>query len=100
MWQCPIFMRDAEDISEMNKKQIIAMWAGITIIVLMGLFPPHMIGYHGMNLFLGYDFIMHPRTWLADDRHVMVDFTRLLTQWIIVLALMAGIIITFKDKNT
>jgi hypothetical protein len=60
----------------MNKRQLIVMWIGIGIIVLMGVFPPHMA-----------------------TTHPTVDFTRLLTLWGIVLALMTGFIITFKDRE-
>ena len=81
----------------MNKKQLIVMWVGIGIIVLMGLFPPLMLCAEGSKAFLDYGFII-PQLKGA-EKVSLVDFTRLLTQWGIVSALTTGFIITFKDKK-
>ena len=78
----------------MNKKQLIAMWCGIALIVFMGIFPPLMLSIEGTNRFLGYGFIS-----LGNIKLAMIDFTRLLTQWIVVSATTAGFLVTFKDKK-
>ncbi len=79
---------------KMNKKQLFVVWAGIIAIVLMGIFPPMMVQLESSKAFRGYDFIVPNVRSLT-----VIDFTRLLTQWIIVLALMTGLLITFQNKS-
>lgn len=77
----------------MNKKQLIVMWAGIAIIVLMGIFPPVAMNGQGICTFIGFQFIFNKETIFS------FDLTRLGIQLIIVSAITTGLIITFKDKN-
>ena len=86
----------------MNEKQLIVMWVGIIIIVLMGLFPPWLTVFaDASRISLGYGFILIPPLPNAYRyQFASIDFTRLLTQWTIVAAITAGLIITFKDKKT
>ena len=90
----------------MNKKQLIAMWVGIGIIVFMGIFPPFMLKVSGQDCYVGYGFIAPlPQDYFellvtfSNESATMIDFTRLLTQWTVVSALTAGFIITFKGKK-
>ena len=63
----------------MNRTQLIIMWVGIAILVLMGLFPP---GTRG-----GYDFILEARS---------VSLSRLIIEWSIVIMLTGGLIYSLK----
>ncbi len=93
----------------MNKKQLIVMWVGIAIVVLMGIFTPWVAIEEATHHYLGYRFILSPpdETWflhLRDkpgiDQIGIVDFTQLLIQWIMVSVIVGGLIITFKDKKS
>ena len=81
----------------MNKKQLFVMWVGIGIIVLMGIFPPLMLCTQSSKVFLDYGFIVPQIN--GAEKVALVDFSRLLTQWVIVSVLTIGLIITFKDKG-
>ena len=59
----------------MNKKQKICLWAGIVIIVLMGIFSP----------------------WMHDGR---IDASHLLVQWAMVATVTGGLIVTLNDKKS
>jgi hypothetical protein len=63
----------------MSKTQLIVLWAGIGILVLMGLFPP---GTRG-----GYDFILQASS---------VSLGRLCIEWVIVVLITGGLIYTLK----
>jgi len=113
----------------MNKKQKIWIWVGITIIVLMGLFPPWVVkqvipkGDWNIITLRKYIFILkapyfhykalpppppksHPKYAEAymgiepEFNHAeQIDITRLLIQWFIVALITGGLIVTFKDKK-
>jgi len=68
-----------EGRSEMNRTQLIVLWAGIGILVLMGLFPP---GTRG-----GYDFILEARS---------VSVGRLCIEWAMVIVVTGGLIYSLK----
>ncbi len=68
----------------MNRKQLKAMWIGIAVFTLMGLFPPNRYG--------GYDFIAY-----MEGQEIGWD--GLSIQWIVVAVITAGLIVTFKDKK-
>jgi len=63
----------------MNKTQLIVLWIGIGILILMGLFPP---GTRG-----GYDFILEARS---------VSLSRLIIEWAIIVMLTGGLICSLK----
>ena len=72
----------------MNKKQKIIMWIGITIFVLMGLFPPY--EYESET---SYGLLIDP------DGYSELDFIRLAIQWIIVSVLTVGAIYSTKGTK-
>lgn len=74
----------------MNRKQKICLLAGITVIVVMGLFPPWVLERR-----VGpYSFIGHPP---GDAR--FIDLYRLGIQFLIVAVATAGLIFILKDTN-
>jgi len=95
----------------MNKKQLISLWIGIIAIVLMGLFPPWMIGYSNKGLYCTtgtYHYILDPLGILDDLEENQIpqmeiarriDLHQLVVQWVIVSAITGGLIVTFKDKK-
>jgi len=84
----------------MNKKQLKILWIGITIIVLMGLFPPWhtQIPQIGTQKPFGYAFIFAPPE-VGSRMYPTLNIPQLMVQWIIVLAITGGLIVTFKDKR-
>ena len=76
----------------MNKKQMIVLWIGIIIFVLVSLHPPRK---------------SHPRpirrTTDAPIVEVIgagnVDGVKLLSRWLIIIILTGGLIYTIKDKK-
>ena len=113
----------------LNKKQKICLWVGITIIVLMGLFPPWVVkqvfqkgNWNTITLrkyififkapYIHYKAISPPHPKAPKDivesyksiragfNHVeQIDVTRLLIQWFIIALITGGLIVTFKDKK-
>ena len=78
----------------MNKIQLIILWVGIAIVVLMGIFPPWAVTYQGGGPYEGYAFI------LSRPREIChIETTLLLVQWIMVAVVTGGLIITFKDRK-
>lgn len=73
----------------MNKKQKIIMWVGISIFVLMGLFPPNSSSRFGD---VSYDFL------LSTDPPDLA-LAHLTIQWIIVFVLTAGAIYSIKGSK-
>lgn len=82
----------------MNKKQLVVMWVGIAIIVLMGLFPPWTTYGNSGDCYLTHKFILFKPA----ERNIpaRIDTGHLFVQWIIVTAITGGLIVTFKDKKT
>ena len=114
----------------MNKKQLIAMWIGIAVIVIMGLFPPfykertrdreHLV-FMGYHLFLtssiteryekpilntenlsNLQFELKKISMSDEERYgyrtstLIIDFSRLRLQWLFVVLIMVGAVITFR----
>lgn len=78
----------------MSKTQLIILWIGIAIIVLMGLFPPEESytglsrrGGHTQRHGGGYDFILNVRG---------ISFSLLFVQWAIVTLITGGLIYSLK----
>ena len=89
----------------MNRKQIICLWIGISIIVLMGIFPPWIYvkqWYGGVETFVLYHFILTPPHPNIHDNNalpgVRIYTAQLCFQWVIVAVLTGGFIITFRDR--
>jgi len=74
----------------MNRTQLMVLWIGIGIIVLMGFFPPAESHTPLDSYAEGYSFIM-----IVDD----IAFSRLFVQWAIVAAITGGLLYTLKDKK-
>jgi hypothetical protein len=93
----------------MNGKQQVALWAGITLLVVMSLFPPwaEIVNLEGRRIErpAGYTSIFEPpqptseseawRRWTS----MRIDFSRLLIQWVIVTVVTGGAIITLRDRD-
>ena len=75
----------------MNLKQMICLWTGIAVIVLMGLFPP-IITSHSDFLSDYYGFLLTAR--------FNIEFGKLLIQWCMVAFVTGGLICTLKDKKS
>ena len=83
----------------MKKNQKTALWIGIIVIALIGLFPPwvqmHEVeGPYKGKYDKGYSPIFAPPKSPAE-----IDISRLLIQWFIVAVIAAGAIVTLKDKK-
>lgn len=98
----------------MNKKQLVVMWIGIIIIVMMGIFPPwvsistirnpetifgdwtttkrYYYGYNPIWKGIGDSYeVSHPAA--------SIDFHRLGLQWAITAVFTGGFMVTFKNKK-
>ncbi len=77
----------------MNRKQMMVLWIGITVFVLMGLFPPFIAplpsGYGGRQRY--YQFIL--------SIYGNIDIIRLCVQWAMVAVITGGLIYILKDKK-
>lgn len=78
----------------MNKTQLIVLWIGIGLIVLMGLFPPWVMSVQGAIDQQGYGFILNP-----PEEYCHVNTPRLYVQWIMVAVIAGGLFVTLKDKK-
>jgi len=105
----------------MNKKQLIVLWIGIGLIVLMGLFPPFItdskikmsFGYEPAKYVRGYAFFFSDEIPERSRRYnetdvdyredafvpAHIDITRLLIQWVLVTVITISLVITLKDKK-
>lgn len=94
----------------MNKKQLIALWAGIIIISLMGIFPPWIMTGQSqipIRLQFKYRFILLPpkmsgKEVIAPGYHISghhIDFSTLSIQWLIVGLICTGFVITFHKTE-
>lgn len=105
---------------KINSKQLKAMWAGIGLLVLAGLFPPWMDT--DANEIYGFSFIGHPAykveiakphapdlfdKYFPDSKSELpprtyanhIDTSRLFIEWVIIAVLTFGLIVTFKSDN-
>ena len=113
----------------MNKNQLIAMWIGIALFILMGLFPPFIdcrLADDGIYKFRGFHFYLTSRIKVRTEKsiaqpqggllvlslilpgdnvyeyrtyHVKIDYYRLRHQWLLLVVLTAGIIITAGQRG-
>ena len=79
----------------MNRKQTIAMWIGILVFALMGLYPPWRGNTTGREFFIGYDSILQ-----SEASPFKIDTVRLFVQWAMVAVITSGIITTLRDKKS
>jgi hypothetical protein len=87
----------------MNKKQLIVLWIWISLMVIMGLFPPAsrvssdrpMYAYNNWFDGLVYTWIGHKFILNVD----YIDFTKLIIPWIIVTVIAIGLFLPFKTKR-
>ncbi len=91
----------------MNKRQTVALWVGIAVMVAMFLYPPwERTAAVGGNAFsnnppspvaitfaFGYAFLFD-----KPDGNVTVNFRRLGAQWFLVAVITGAAIVTLKDR--
>ena len=87
----------------MNSRQKTALWIGIIIIVIMGIYPPWEYTFGKeyvpkITLPGGYWPIYGPPK--PEGAGTEIDFSRLLIQWIMVALVTGGTIVTLKDKKS
>ena len=82
----------------MNRKQLIGLWVGIVVIVVMGLFPPW-TAYKGNDgeCYMLHKFILFQPA--EKNIPARIDIAHLFAQWIMVAVVTSGFIITFQDKR-
>jgi hypothetical protein len=83
-----------KEITIMNRIQIIILWIGIAVIVVMGIFPPWMKSIQGAIKQNGYDFILAP-----PEIYCHINTPRLYVQWIMVAVITCGFVVTLADKK-
>jgi len=103
----------------MNKKQLITMWCGIIVIVLMGLFPPWIAlrprpirkyDFIFKGLYFQYPTPPPPSPELIEQYEAFfrksqidyidhIDFTFLIIQWFVVSVITGGLIVTFRYRK-
>lgn len=89
----------------MNRKQKIVVGIGLAIILAMGLFPPWLntVSFQGTiaKKPAGFSFLFHPPDIISDDEFygVILDSTRLLVQWFLVILVAGGLILIFKESK-
>ena len=78
----------------MNRTQLIVMWIGVALFVLMGLFPPHkLLDASGNSISMGYYFI------ISKHQPREIDAVRLCVQWAMVVIVTSGFLVILKDKK-
>lgn len=83
----------------MNWIQKTLLWIGISVIVVMGLFPPWVVGKSVLSPNnAGYNFILNPPE-AKRSEFSGLNSSRLLVQWIMVAVITGGFIVTFKSKK-
>jgi len=83
----------------LNTKQLVALWIGITIIALMGIFPPVKktmpkpeLSPPSYRQVVAYNF-------LFTESLNEIEYQRLLIQWLITAIITAGLVVTFEEKT-
>jgi len=104
----------------MNKKQLIVLWSGLFLVVLMGLFPPWIYalpnlsgGMTGVEADAGYSPLWSPPELFSSSTKGTdyeffvsslsvighIDINRLFVEWVIVGVITAGIIVSIKRQK-
>ena len=73
----------------MNKQQLIALWVGVALVTLMGLFLPYRISHY----FKGYHPIWDP------PKPCVVDVQRLAIQWAIVAGVTGVAVVSLRSRK-
>jgi hypothetical protein len=101
---------DPAEASQKRNSQLKVIYAGLIIVVLMGLFPPWNYtfisprgGYGQSERSAGYHPIFYPpppevENWPVYG--VRIDFVRLLIQWIIVGLLTGGLVLFLRERKS
>lgn len=92
----------------MKTRALIALWVGVGLMVLMGLFPPWLVYTYrtgndmpmpGMPLSsYGYAFLFNP-PWTLGSRpgqYAFVDLSRLIVQWVVVASVTVALVLTLN----
>ena len=92
----------------MNRKQVVVMWAGIIVFVLMGLFPRWTMEgkMTTMSVYAlsQHRFLLSPPSRPYGDTgktvsYHRIDTTTLTIEWAIVVVVSGGLILTLTDKK-
>jgi hypothetical protein len=87
-----------------NDRQTKTVWAGVVIIVLMGLFPPWNYTFDRPQIHSAKPAAYAPIYLPPQPEHdsvgcgVSIDFSRLMIQLVLVVIIVAALAIKFKDK--
>ena len=80
-------------VTKLSKNELVVLWVGIGLIVLMGLFPPCLGSYYwepGFFAWAGY----HPLF-----RAVRIRYGRLIIQWLLVVIVTGAVIFTMRQAR-
>ncbi len=83
-------------MNPLNQNQKAALWLGISLIIVMGLYPPWTTGIGARPL--PYAPIFMPPG--SSDLAAHIDFERLIVQWIMAIVLAAGLIVSSHKSIT
>ena len=89
----------------MNKRQLVVMWVGIGLIVLMGVYPPWVNTIRGAGIYaemsLGYHVITDPPSPLGNPRAngIKLDTPRLALQVGLVAVVSGGLLLSLKSRK-
>ena len=83
----------------LSAKQLVALWIGITIVALMGIFPPVKktatkpeLSPPSYRQVVAYNF-------LFAESSSEIEYQRLLIQWLITAIITTGLVVTFEKKT-
>ena len=87
----------------MNRAQTIAVWVGIVLVVLMGVFPPwnrvsEAPAYH-LERSAGYAPVFLPPLSLLRYSHIRLNVRRLLVQWGAVVIATIALVRALRDED-
>jgi hypothetical protein len=83
----------------MNRKQMICLWIGIAVFVLMGIFPPWIVHSGIVQRIDGYHLILRPPESDEWYWYPLLNTSYLYIQWTIVAVITVGLCYTLRDKN-
>jgi len=82
----------------MNKKQLVYLWVGILAMIGMALYPPFKVTYLSGNRLTIYGFL-YCSFGMTEKMPVNIDLTLLCIQWLMVILIIGGLILTVKTKK-
>jgi len=90
-------------VARINKRQTVALWLGITMMLAMFLYPPwHIALSDGRGLDFGYAFLRTGPSQTELQRreagNARFNYPRLAAQWFLVAVITGAAIVTLKDR--